>query len=482
MAITIIQKPTGGGLQYNVYEANRPIIYSVEDPGISAYFYHKYVAQIYIGTNPNPSTYATPIEMRVKANSERVGIFDVGGVASSFLKPQFTPHNSTSQIRPGTTYHKNARFSIHEIKDFSLNTDGFKYMQIRFFNFYSTTASGSPTLESSFTQSDDISLINGHIRISDDQVLHNYSSGVEAQGVPLYFNAFPSTANGILSDCPTEQFIGADEFHTFSLFNGTNTDIFSFATNTTTRGVGGVKFEIYDENDSLLSTTAEIPNNSSNGGHGDGVHSSNNGTQALLYVGVGSGNLNNNNLLTGLNWAYYDVIFTDLFASANPVFKSYRFRKIDNCRPYEQMRLCWVNRYGAWDYYTFTMRNIATVNTKRKFYKPISGDWDSKNGLEYLPQHGGEQVYNIEQTETLKLETDYITQETALFLEQLFVSPFVGVIRNSGGSTSDGSRTNRFEMVKLTTNSYERKKEKNHDLIRYTITVEKSKSNYTQRV
>ena len=56
MAITIIQKPSPGGFNYKVYEANRPIIYSVEDPGISAYFYHKYVAQIYIGTNPNPST------------------------------------------------------------------------------------------------------------------------------------------------------------------------------------------------------------------------------------------------------------------------------------------------------------------------------------------------------------------------------------------------------------------------------------------
>ena len=145
--------------------------------------------------------------MRVRANSERVGIFDVGGVASSFLKPQFTPHNATSRIRASTTYHKNARFSIHEIKDFSLNTDGFKYMQIRFFNFYSTTASGSPSLESSFTQSEDIALINGHIRISDDQIKHDYESAIDLQGVPVYLSGTPSTANGILSDCPTEQFL-----------------------------------------------------------------------------------------------------------------------------------------------------------------------------------------------------------------------------------------------------------------------------------
>ena len=475
MSLTIIQKPTSG-LVHNEYEANAPIIYSVKESNLSTMFQHKYVCKIFIGTQANPTTYATPIEMRVKANKEGVGIFDIGSICASFVSPQFTPHGNSSKIRADKPFNSDFRFSIHEIMQYSLNTNGMRYVQVQFFNFFTTSIGTPPSLDPTFAQPQNpIHIINAHRKISDNMLVHDYTTSI-GSGVALALNGTGVTDASVLSDCPTTQKIGIDEYHTFSLFNGRNTDLFGMLPGVLhTKGVKGHSFEFFDENGSILeidpvgnpgvTNTGVYLNSISNGGYGEGVGSVRDSHDELIYVGVGSANIKNLGALpTGsfpVGTAYYEVIFTLRTDITSPlVFKRYRFELLDNCRPYDFVRLCWINRYGAWDYYTFTMRNTQTVNTSKKFYRPISGGWDSANGLEYLPQHGGEQVFNVEQTETLKLETDYLTQDEALFLEQLFVSPFVGIIRNNGGASADGTRFNRFEMVKLTTNTYERMKQK----------------------
>ena len=38
-----------------------------------------------------------------------------------------------------------------------------------------------------------------------------------------------------------------------------------------------------------------------------------------------------------------------------------------NCpdtKGYESIRLCWLNQWGAWDYYTFTKKSIRKTSTK----------------------------------------------------------------------------------------------------------------------
>ncbi|BCV05361.1 MAG: hypothetical protein CM15mV105_030 [uncultured marine virus] len=60
--------------------------------------------------------------------------------------------------------------------------------------------------------------------------------------------------------------------------------------------------------------------------------------------------------------------------NADVIGQSYIFNVIDDdCKGFEKIRLTWLNRLGAWDYYSFTKRNVRTVETQRTSYKQISG-------------------------------------------------------------------------------------------------------------
>jgi hypothetical protein len=127
----------------------------------------------------------------------------------------------------------------------------------------------------------------------------------------------------------------------------------------------------------------------------------------------------------------------------------------------EITKFSFINRYGFWDYYNVYNPVRTTTALERKNYnKP---QLLSRNGGFITPQYygaytGWEQFY-LRSTDTYSIDTDYITKETADWLEELLESPEVYLQEGSD-----------FVPIVLTNSSYEHNNSTSRNkLFQYTI-------------
>ena len=262
-----------------------------------------------------------------------------------------------------------------------------------------------------------------------------------------------------------------------------------------------ISLQYYNKDGSTNGSLYTIQNNSSQGGVAP--TSATDDESYMLFVGVGTANLQT---YTGAcfkdgvsttnfdgqpsemgDWAYYRVRFCN--SSDGTGFKStlYYFVKdttikryvdvagdgyVTNCQNQEVMRLGWINERGAWDYYNFRGGFVETLTTERSNYSSMIGSEELNEGTVYTfdTWSRGKRVLKTNTKLTAKVETQFISQETAEFLEPLFSSPAVMIIDN-------GLTTQTFEdysqPVIITSKSFERKTtEKNRIEIKYTFDIE----------
>ena len=145
---------------------------------------------------------------------------------------------------------------------------------------------------------------------------------------------------------------------------------------------------------------------------------------------------------------------------------------------------------GVWDYFNFTKKNVRKVNSKRETYKQVKGNWNeakySINGYK-----GGTKVFSTNSKEIITLQTDYITEEAAAWLEELFTSPDVFVLQERTtevyqyavvGSPIISKTINKYvQPCIVTTSSYTRKTTANDKLKQYTIDIEMSHNKRIQK-
>lgn len=79
------------------------------------------------------------------------------------------------------------------------------------------------------------------------------------------------------------------------------------------------------------------------------------------------------------------------------------------------------------------------------------------------------------------MNTDYISQDESVWLEQLINSPEVYIL-NGYQSDTGGTLRRYVQPVTLTTSSHTRKTIANDKLIQYTFEVERTKNQRTQSV
>ena len=157
-----------------------------------------------------------------------------------------------------------------------------------------------------------------------------------------------------------------------------------------------------------------------------------------------------------------------------------------NCpdlKGYESIRLCWLNQYGVWDYYTFTKKSTKSITTQGSTYNQLEGSWnESRYRLDSFK--GGKKTFRVNSTERISMNTDYITESESIWLEELINSPEVYILKGQTGQTDGtGSALNQYVTpVRLTTTSYTRKTVANDKLIQYTFEVEKTKTLRTQAI
>ena len=155
-----------------------------------------------------------------------------------------------------------------------------------------------------------------------------------------------------------------------------------------------------------------------------------------------------------------------------------------NCpdtKGFESIRLCWLNQWGVWDYYTFTQKSVRSVSTKGSTYEQLAGTWNEA-AYRVDSYKGGKKAFRVNATEKIKMNTDFVSEIENEMFEELINSPEVYILE---GYQTDGSLSalNQYvKPVRLTTSSFVKKTVANDKLIQYTFEVEKSKTLRTQSV
>ena len=143
-----------------------------------------------------------------------------------------------------------------------------------------------------------------------------------------------------------------------------------------------------------------------------------------------------------------------------------------DCR-YESIRLAWLNKHGAWDYYTFTKKSVRTLTSKHTQYKKLDGTWN-EGTFSLNKNQGGRKNFKTNTTEKIRINTNYINEETAVWLEQLQTSNEVMIIKDYfAGGTMEVIRA-FTEPCTLTSTSFTKKTVGNDKLIQYTFEIEKA--------
>jgi len=96
-----------------------------------------------------------------------------------------------------------------------------------------------------------------------------------------------------------------------------------------------------------------------------------------------------------------------------------------------QYQLMWLNRYGHYDYYTFTAGKDEGLNISRQTYKQWNVDWGSDNPLKTSYSRGTTD-FQVEMTEVHVINSGFINEADMVFLEEVYTSNDVYEITENG--------------------------------------------------
>lgn len=181
-----------------------------------------------------------------------------------------------------------------------------------------------------------------------------------------------------------------------------------------------------------------------------------------------------NTSITALDFAstaYYEVIARGTGPGINngssETFKIY----IDNeCHRYPTRRLHWLNKFGVWDSFTFTLVSTESTKVAGSTYERESGIWSGTNYT--YPLYQGEMTtFSKRAEDTMVLNSDWIYQDVQQWLvRELYESPNVYLEASTGA----------FEPVNITNQGYDLKQSRKDGLIMETIEIKKTYSYNSQ--
>ena len=151
-----------------------------------------------------------------------------------------------------------------------------------------------------------------------------------------------------------------------------------------------------------------------------------------------------------------------IYSGGGEVFRIYLDR---DCKRYETRRLHWLNKYGVWDSFTFSLVSTDSSTVQSYGYQREKGVWDDTSYT--YPLYQGEKVdFAKTSTDQLILNSDWIYQSVQQWLvRSLIESPSVYLEVDNGTA---------FEPVKVTNTSYQFKTRRRDGLIQEQITLERT--------
>lgn len=151
-----------------------------------------------------------------------------------------------------------------------------------------------------------------------------------------------------------------------------------------------------------------------------------------------------------------DVKVTDL--ANNPVSETFTFG-VDHRCAINDYEILFLDKLGSWGSFPFYLKRRITVNKQEKSYEKQLGTIDI-SGFSYELTDVGDETYNVQQTETIELNTNYLNEEESVYFAELVTSPKT-YIKVEG----------EWIACKVLTTDIEKDSFQNRRLIRKTISV-----------
>jgi len=291
-----------------------------------------------------------------------------------------------------------------------------------------------------------------------------------------------SQTGRFLTEAPRIQYIQNSENYVLYYLNGQTGD------RQTTENHFAV-YEFYDSNNNLLSTLNQELNKAGTPYEDTVTYIDN-----IKIFGLPCGPQDLLNLYTGVTFddvAYYRVQLFYSYPTYNiaerictgpigPVSELFYFYLYDNCLP-ESTRLVWLNEDGGYDYYTFQSYRQDTKKIQRqtydnRYYSPALPSADRNVGRVT-------KTFDTDVNVEIVLESDYLSVAYGQWLEGLFTSPQVYIMRNDFISPID--RENKIykdlRPVQVISTDVDTITKKHKKLNKYRITLQSSDSFFTNK-
>ena len=466
MATIIEQEPL-----YPQLPVGQEVIFVVSNAAIVATQTNvRFIANVYISDTIPSSITTTTIPtatFKTTPNNAGVGIFDFRQVVENYVSADNMAANNSEY--KGTLTTDDTPHPVHLIDKYSVNKKAVRWLNIEFTTQYTDTLGEIQTDTSVIAI--DFQIFNGYLKYTDVFDVFNNDFGFSMTNFNL-----SSPSDRFLTNAPATQYANLEDYGTLALFP-------SLAVNFI---LAHIQLIYFDSSGSQIGTE-DVVRDFGNGAYfnlGSEI------SHRLLYFGCFPANLQNwsstfQALVSAgtINGGSIQVraFKTDPLGDT-AISKTYTINV--NCpdnKGFESIRLCWLNQWGAWDYYTFTKKSVRSISTKGSTYEQLAGTWNQA-AYRVDSYKGGKKTFRVNATEKITMNTNYMVEDENVMFEELINSPEVYILE---GYQSDGafSALNQYVTpARLTTSSFTKKTVANDKLIQYTFEVEKSKTLRTQSV
>ena len=469
MALQLQQQPL-----YRLVAAEQDIIFVIKESTsiVANESKVKFVAYVNVMSDS-----AAPVQIGVfktTPNAAEVGIFDFSTILKNYVTPDFTGTDAGGVISTfkGAAYSNTNYHSLHTVDKSALGVNSVKWFQIDFKIEYEGADPAYPDYVAEDTSmsraTQEYVIYNGVVDETDVLATSGSNFGYDLNAAG--FATYGTVTGGALSDAPLTQYVRITDYGTLPFFSNCIPPVEGFNSPT----IDNAEVEMFNSSGATLGTFDVA------------VTSSATTTLAMNkivfigcfpanFTGAGYSAWNTNKA----NVSYYTVKTEN--ATIGVIGQTYRFDIIcESGRGYEGIRLTWLNKHGTWDYYTFNKKSVRSLSTNRKTYTQLSGTWNEAT-YKLHGSSGGRKNYKVDTKEKIKMNTDYISQDESVWLEQLINSPEVYIL-NGYQSDTGGTLRRYVQPVTLTTSKHTRKTIANDKLIQYTFEVERTKNQRTQSV
>ena len=487
MAVCVIeQQPL-----YTLLPVGQEIIFTVSNAdAVANESLVKFCCVVHISNDvvPNPSTATHKIgTFKATPNNAGVGIFDMRNIIENYVSSDNLTHEDLSGTQgpqyktdyPTTQPAELEFYPIHIVDKFTLSTNITAFMVLRFYVESLGADEGinppDPNVvaraDGTTVTSEEFQLFNGYVK---------YNQQIDAFQNDFGFNTtiFQVGANNrrYLTNMPTTQTCNIEDYGVLGFYTPTSAIAAEAA---------AIRINYYDKPNAGGSNlaTSSYGRNGFNGSYGYSNWQEITSNQ-IGYVGVYPGNLKNwdANFPTAAQLQGGSITIEIIDGLSNLSMELITLNV--NCpekKDFEPIRLCWLNQWGAWDYFTFVKKSTRSFKTKGSSYTQLRGSWN-RDKYRNDSFRGGKKTFRVNTTEQIKINTDYVSEDYNNSFEDLINSPEVFMLE--GYQTDGGFSTlnNYVTPVRVTSKSFTRKTVANESLIQYGFSIEKTLTLRTQSI